>query len=1115
MRIQLIVGSVAWIVGTAALGAEPGYYARPALHGETLIFASEGDLWSARVPENDDGAPIIAHRLTSGDGAESHPCISADGTRVAFSGQYDGNTDVYVMPIDGGPPRRLTFHPGADQPIAWSADGGQVLFRSSRAQPLGRPELYRVSALGGMPQPSGFGECTMISFSGTGRRFAFTRWSNETWHWKRYRGGTAPEIWIGDFDTGQFTPLTDDPGSDLFPMWMLGRVFFLSDRTGTANIFSDSSQGGELEQRTRFGPDPADPTAIEGYDVRWPSAEPLRRARRIVFCQGGGLAILDVMDNSVRRLDVRLASDRVARRQRFAPPLKSLREYALSPDGSRLLVGARGELQSIDVKRGTAIQLTRSSFAREWGATHLGDDRLALISDANGEQQIAVTPTDGSDLPSLVTDDREDWLLPPAASADGKWIAFADKTQRLHVISMMTLDRVQIDQSDAWEITDYRFSPDSRWLAYVKPMPNGFGRIYLHALNTGQSFPVSSGLHDDREPRWDPAGKYLYFLSNRHLDPVLGTFDMEHVYLDATRIYVVPLASTTPPPRPAVAAATGFDLESWARPGAEDEPDESDDAAADGVDPEVAAAGADDGPPPIRLDTDGLPGRAFPLPVEAGNYAHLEALWGAVSFLEQPTKGLLDDDFGRHDITRGEAALHIYKIADEERKTLAKEISGYVASRDRNVIAHPAAGGFTLLHLAGGKEQTVDLAPHRLRVDIPAEWRQIFDEAWRLQRDFYWAPTMRGVDWPAMRAKYEALLPRVGTRAELNDLIGEMIGELGTSHTYIWGGQPHDEVATVNVGLLGADIEAAPGGFRLARIFSDRLWDDDPEPPLGSPHLGVKAGDFLLAINGQRLTPVMNVYDLLQDQAGRTVRLTVADNATGVNSRAIDVKAIGSERALRYQAWAESNRRYVEEQSGGRLGYLHIPDMGGQGLSAFSALFYPQLDKRGLVIDVRDNGGGFVSQMIVARLARQVIAFGQPRHGVTERYPYRALIGHLAAVIDQHAGSDGDIFPAAFRRLGLGPLIGTRTWGGVVGIRADKPFVDMGMLTQPEFAWWEAVGGWTIENRGVSPDIEVQITPNDRIDGTDPQLDRAISWLLAELEKDPKEPPPVPAYPRE
>jgi tricorn protease len=1116
LTIRHAILAAALFITTAARAAEPGYYSQPALFGQRLVFVSEGDLWTATLGETSAASPIIAHRLTSSEGEESRPCISPDGNWIAFAGQYDGNVDVFVMPIDGGSPTRLTFHPDPDMPLGWTPDGKSVLFRSQRANPLGRWELYRVPASGGLPVRFNFGECSMAALSATGNRIAFTRWSNEHWTWKRYRGGTAPDIWIGDFSANTFRPLTTDPANDLFPMWVLGRVFFLSDRSGTANIFSDSPEGGDVKQHTKFAPVVGNPTAVEGYDVRWPSADAQLRGTRIAFAQAGALAVLDTANNSIRRLDIRLASDRVAARQRFGKPSDTISEFALLPDGKSLLVGTRGEVLSVPVEAGPVIQLTRTSHAREWGAAPLGKDRVALITDAAGEQQIAIAPADGSALPSLLTQDREAWLMPPTCSPDGNWIAFADKTLRLHVVHVPTMERRQVDQSEAWEITDYRFSPDSQWLAYVKPMPNGFGMIHIHALTTQRNFAVSDGLHNDSEPRWDPAGKYLYFLSKRHLDPVLGEHDFEHVFINATGVYAATLDKAAPPPLKNMARAAGFDLEKWASEDKKDGPEKKDEKADAPAAPDAQPAAP---PQPWRMtiDTDGLAARVYELPIEAGNYRRLEAVRGALTYVSVPVEGLLTDDFGKPGIGRSNKTLHRYDLVEAEGKVLADKIAAYSLGPDMTTIAIADEAGLRVSSVSGGdggkEPKKVAFDASNIRLDIRREWEQMFNEAWRLQRDFYWAPNYVGVDWPAMKTKYAALLPRVGTRHELNDLIGQMIGELGTSHTYIWGGEEPRKAKPVACGLLGADIEFDGRGFRIARIIPGQPWSSELISPLEAAHLNVREGHYILAINGVTLTPASNPLDLLQDQAQKNVRLTVSIDAAGAEKRTIEVKTLGSERALRYAAWVESNRREVERLSEGALGYLHIPDMGGEGLVAFSRLFYPQYTKKGLVVDIRDNGGGFVSQMIISRLARKVWAFMQPRHGVAERYPSKTLHGYAAVLIDQHAGSDGDIFPASFRLNNLGPLIGTRTWGGVVGIRGDKPFVDFGLSTQPEFAWWDPRSGWSIENEGVSPDIEVHITPEDRIAGRDPQLQKAVDWLLGKLKESPMELPPAPPWP--
>jgi len=823
--------------------------------------------------------------------------------------------------------------------------------------------------------------------------------------------------------------------------------------------------------------------------------------------------LLEIKDNTIRRLDVRIASDRVASRERFAEPFKTATEFALSPEGDRLIVGSRGDVLSFPVKSGPVIQLAHNSSAREWGAGYLGDDQVILISDESGEQQIVVVPSDGSLLPSLITEDRKAWLFTPIGSPNGQWIAFADKTQRLYSLNMISFIRKQVDFSMAWEIVDYRFSPDSNWLAYTKPMPNGFGTVFIHSLRTGRSFAVSEGLHDDREPRWDPAGNYLYYFSRSKLDPIMGEIDFEHININTTVICAVPLTADAPPPIRELADAVEFDFETWAKGKPEEDEKEDNEEEAEPAEAEVQVEQNSE-QWVMRIDTEGLQQRHFILPIEAGNYRQLEALAGAITYLSEPIQGVLAQQIGQSGLGKGNATLHHYDLVKEKSKVLAEKISSYAVSANRKAIAHPTADGFAVIDPTGKEEEeNVDVNAARLRVNAAEEWKQMFDEAWRLQRDFFWADNFAGLDWDAMREKYSALLPRIGTRNELNDLIGEMIGELGNSHSYIWGGEPADSAETVSVGLLGADIVFENGSFVIKRILPRQSWDDSLQSPFAATYLGVSEGNVIRSINGTPLTPFVSIYDLLQDQAGKMIRLTISHDAASRDKRTIQIKTLKSDRPLRYAAWVEANRSYVEDKSNGAIGYIHIPDMMGQGLVAFNRYFYPQIQRKALLIDIRSNRGGFVSQMIIERLSRQVWAFMKPRHGQAERYPAKSLHGHLAVLIDQHAGSDGDIFPESFRIKQLGPLIGTRTWGGVVGFRADKPFVDMGLSTQPEFAWWEPTRGWSLENQGVTPDIVVDITPNDRIAGLDPQLDKAIDVLLAKLKDDPKDLPEPPQLP--
>ncbi|MDG2021581.1 MAG: S41 family peptidase [Phycisphaerales bacterium] len=1093
--------------------AVDGWYEQPALSGNTLVFASEGDLWIATLPDGEtDSSPVAAHRLTSGSGVESHPVLNADGSMVAYSATYDGNDDVYLMPTAGGVPTRLTYHPGRDVPVCFSANGRRVAFRSARSAPQGNPTLYTVSLGGGLPKSAGFGPCSLANFSSTGKQIVFTPWSNETSNWKGYRGGTAPDLWIGVPDAGDFRPLTDDPANDLFPMFVNGRIVFLSDRAGEPNLFSIRSDGSELRQVTTFEANSKTPTAIEGYELRWPSPDRRRGAGRVVFSQGGGLAIAELGDGkspaTIRRLAVSLVSDRARARVRTADALDDLTDFSVSPDGRTLLLESRGDLLTVALKEpedesiptGVVRQITKSAADRERSAAFLDDEQIVLVTDRGGEQQLGQLQLGAPGSPYLLTDDRVDWLLEVVVAPDGKRVAISDRTGRLHLLELSTGDLKTIDRSEAGEITDIAFSGDSMWLAFTRPMPDAWSSVAIHAVRTGRTIEVSNGLTQDGGPRFSRDGRYLFFLSDREFDPTLGTMDFEHVFLRPTQVWAIPLLIATPPPLPEVKDLT---------PGEDDDASDEveDDDASDEDQDEDAEIDR------LRIDADGLIERAVRLGLPAGNYEEILPIEGGLLVLDRPTETLLSEVWPAPPLGAANGTLHHFDLDTANSTVVVEEVSAVRITRDASRIVLHGEDGFGVVEtdgLIGPIPVDLDSAP--MLVDAPAEWAQILDEAWRLQRDFFWNPALNGIDWDSIRIKYQALLSRVGNRAELNRLIGAMIAELGTSHTYVWGGDVRLDSDPVDVGLIGADLVPDGPRVRLRNILRSPTWSDVPTGALGGAWQGVEENDILRSIDGEPVTVNVNPFSLLQNKAGDVVELGLSDEPGGT-IRMVKVRPTDDEAELRYLAWVEGNRAAVEKASDGRLGYLHIPDMDGVGLSMFGRLFNPQVGKDGMLIDVRGNAGGFVSQMIIARLARKPWAYSQGRHGAAESYPARVLAGPRAVLIDQFAGSDGDIFPESFRLLKMGPLIGTRTWGGVVGIRADKPTVDGGITTQPEYAWWEPVRGWSLENSGVAPDIKVELTPTNWLDGVDPQLDRGIRWLLEELEKNPIPRPTKPPYP--
>ncbi|MAJ46882.1 MAG: hypothetical protein CBC35_06190 [Planctomycetes bacterium TMED75] len=1078
-----------------------GWMTQPTMHGSQLVFVSEGDLFTTSIDASPGTDSITAHRLTSHVGRESHPRLSPDGRWLAFSAEYGGNADVFVMPARGGAPTQLTFHPDSDEVVGWSADGGEVLFRSGRSHPHGRPELWRIARFGGMPTLFPFGDCSMAAPSSTDGRMAFCRWTNEDWNWKNYRGGTAPEVWVGNPATNEFANLTRHEGNDLFPIWSGSvnepRIQFLSDRTGTPNVWSMSPEGTDLVAHTKLD---GTQDGAAGFDIRFLSGDADPASSRVVFEQGGALTVLDPATGVAHQPRIHLSSDRSQRRSRFVPAVNHLESMVLSSSGDRLAFVARGDVFVVELESGQVRRVTNDNRVRYRGPAFIGEDWLVVIADAGGEEQLAVLPVDRSRAPLQVTDASGDWFFPPVVSLDERWVVVGNSNGALISIDLVYDRQKTIVRSPHGEITDYRISPDSQWVAWSMTDANQISGIYIAPVSGRSDAPVrvSDGLHNDSMPRWDPAGAYLWFLGDRALDPQLSSMEFRHAYANTTRVYAVCLDPTMPPPDPRLMESVGLAVEEWGDPFLERDEESDPDV---GIEPDSGWV----------LDLDGVSDRVHVLEwLDPSTWTGLEATWGGIYLLQGEPDLLL----GESEPAAGVGDLVEYDVASGS-SVVASEVVDFVLSGDHRMLfgSKEDETWFTYDSMMGESipQETPELL---IPVDPAAEWAQILDESWRLQRNFFWNPELNGVDWDAMRARYAERLDRVGTRDELDDLIGRMLGELQCSHAYIWQEGPAVQGAEyVPFGMLGADLVPDPRGVRIERILPGRSWDPATSSPLAQPWLGVEEGDVLLEIDGREVVPETNPWAMLSGITGDSVDLVLQCSETD-EVYEVTTPLVQDESALRYQAWVDENRAAVDAMSDGRFGYLHLSDMDGPGLSQFAHQYYGQLDRDGLVIDVRNNGGGFVSQLILDQLAQEVNGYDVPRHGAISTYPQHAFPGHLVVIMDQHAGSDGDIFPYMFREMGLGPLVGMRTWGGVVGIRSDKSAIDGGMTTQPEYATWAIRDGWGIENYGVDPDIEVDWTPRDHVQGRDPQLERAIEELGRLNQATPVARPQPPAYPQ-
>ena len=1074
-----IVGFVSCLLfGLTAAYAAPAYIRWPDLNGNKIVFSAEGDLW---VVSDSGGA---ARRLTNFPATEAYPHWSPDGKWIAFTGGYDGASDVYVIPAEGGEPRRLTWHPAVETVLGWTPDGKSILFRSNGETPFYSAMIYTVPAEGGEPQALPLGYAERIAIDPVSGHYAFTRKSWETATWKRYRGGTASDVWVGDPAKSDYKKVTSFDGVNAYPMWTGGRIYFLSDPGGTMNLWSIKPDGSDRKRHTDF----------KEWDARQAAIAP---DGRIVFTVQADLQIFEPKTGNTKKIDVDVPSDRVLTRVRYPDAGQYVTFVDLAPDGSRVVVTARGEVFSVPVKPGVTIPITRGSGAREsYGRFSHDGKQILYVTDATGEEEIRSVDAWGrSDAKVVEAARATGWHFPPRPSPDGKWIAYGDQTQTLYVMPVGGGERKVVDTSPNDEIREYVWSPDGRWLAYTKSLANEYAAISIYDTKSGKSTMLSTGTTNDNSPAWDPEGRWLWFVSERTTNPLLGNRDFDVVEAKNSKLYALVLKKDGKSP---IAALEGMPPKDEDKKKDEEKKKEDekkkDEEKKDGdkKDDEKKK------PKPIEIDLDGLFARVVELPIPIGNYGSLAATDKAVYYISGPVQGMAegDDDGGQPNGT-----LNVYDIEKKETKTVVDGVSGYILSADGSKLAILKKKGEIYVVDAGTgpagelDKGKVDLSDCVISLDPREEWHQIFQEAYRFERDFFFDPGMGGIDWKGMRDKYATLLPRISIRGELRDLVGELIGELGNSHTYVWGGDPGVTPPQVGTGVLGADVVRDGDVYKVAKIYrSDAA--DGLRSPLEDPGVGVKEGDYILSVDHRPFEKGKPFFAALEGRAGKQVVLTVNGSKGKDGSRDVAVKTMGDDKRLRYFDWVRKNREYVEAKTGGKIGYVHLPDMGKDGLVAFETWFYPQLTKEGMVVDVRWNGGGFVSQLVVERLRRSLISFDRARGGGISTYPRRVLNGPFVVITNEHAGSDGDIFPAAVQLEKLAPVIGMRSWGGVVGIRGDKPTVDNGMLTQPEFAWWDPKQGWGLENRGVIPDIEVQDLPQELAKGVDAQLDRAIAEVM-------------------
>jgi tricorn protease len=1092
----LVLPCLLALAAPAARAQQPpdGFYRYPTIGGGLVVFAAEGDLW--KVPSGGG----VAQRLTAHEGDERFPRLSSDGRLIAFTAQYDGNDDVFVMPSSGGEPVRLTWHPSPDQALGWTPDG-RVLFRSRRDHPHGDYRCWAVAPSGGIPEMIPLEPAAWLSFEPGGARISLQKISLEFHTWKRYQGGEAEQVEVGTLEPLAFSTVTRWDGKDAFPMWAGdGRIYFVTDRWGRPNLASMRPDGEDVRRHTSF----------EDYDVRWPSLGD----GRIVYQHAMDVWSYDLATGRNEKLGIALPTDRLQVRSRFVDPQQQLGWWGLSKDGERIVLETRGDLFVTRTrKKGLIRRVTESSLARTKFPAFSPDGAwIAAWTEVDGEEQLLLHSADNSAQARQVGRVEPGWHHAPAWSPDGKRIAWGDQTYRLLVADVATGATSVVDSSE-WEVTQRAWSPDSRYLAYTVSLPSGFNQVRLWDGQAKKTFQVTDGMFNSFSPTWDPDGEVLYLLSDQYTNPYLDRFEARFIVDRATLPCVVALRADVRLP---FAPRGDVDPE-----GDDDEEDEDEEGAKRSKgkkksEPERPAR-------PIRIDFDGLGARMVQVPVTPGNYAGLWAVEGKLHFVRSENAGMMPPEPEGEDEPRG-AELLTYDLEKEKLSTLATGVTGYDVSMDGKVLVYRTKDGFTRVE-AGATEAPEDDAAEEARVRLDGwsleidprdEWRQMLREAWRLQRDFFYDPGMHGVDWDAVWAQYAALLDRVASRDDLDDVLGEMLGELNAGHAYKWGGDVR-RGKRVGTGLLAADLTHDPktGFWQVQKIYRGDYPDPKWSSPLARPDLRVEPGTWIVAIDGRPLLPGEDYLRRLANRAGQEVELSVNTTPRLAGARRVVVKPVAADTNIRYASWIREMRERVAKATDGKVGYIHLYDMGGLGLRQFARDYPPQWDRRGLVIDDRWNHGGFVAQMILAHLDRKILAVGSTRYA-RARYttPDRAFHGHLVALINRQGGSDCETLAQGFKEFGLGPVIGTRTWGGWVGIRGDKALRDGGMTTQPEFGGWDSRGrGWMIEGHGVDPDIELDLGPDGLVHGNDAQLDRAVALLMERIAADPRELPEAPPAP--
>jgi tricorn protease len=1077
----------------------------PAISADRIAFIYAGDLWTSSL----DGRDV--RRITSDVGEESDPVFSPDGKLIAFNAAYEGNTDVYVVGVEGGVPRRLTFHPGADEVQGFTPDGRHVLFTSARDVFTNRHKhLFTVPVEGGVETPLGIPTAWRAAYSPDGKRLAYVPVGPAYVQWKHYRGGRTAQISLFTFAdrSVEKIPQPESRCNDADPQWVGDIVYFRSDRDGEFNLYAYDTRSKAVTRLTSHADFPVLAAAVAGS--------------RAVYEQAGYLHSMDLATKASSRLAIGVAADLALSRPRYVKGAKYLRNFSPSPSAARIAFEFRGEIVTVPGEKGDLRNLTNTVGAHERSPAWSPDGRfVAYFSDESGEYELHVRPQEG-DAPARKFKlagsgyyDRPEW------SPDGKRLAFTDNGWSLYVIELAggTVKKVATEPLyGPVKSLRGRFSPDSRWVAYTLNSATYTRSAWVYSVGEDRSYRITDGLSDVTDPVFDRGGKYLYFLASTDAGPSNNWFSLENTDNKPTRtLWLAVLRSDTPSPLTKESdeekAGAKDDKKDTDPKKESEEPKDADakdkappkeDAAArkPGESPKKPAA-APKAPEPVRIDFDGIANRIIDFPIPAAEISSLQAgAEGQVFFLRRADE---------------KNALRRFDLKDRKAETLLPEVDEYRVSDDGKKVVwrlkeewHAAAAAGKEIKPADGKLRTDAI---EVRVDPRQEWTQVFEEAWRINRDYFYDPGMHGLDWKAIHAKYAQFLPDLATRGDLFRLIRWMGSELVVGHHYQQPGDNFIDAKPVPGGLLGADYEVANGRYRFRKVYGGLNWNYELRAPLTEPGVNVKAGEYLLAVGGRKVAPPDNLYMFFENTAGKLTSITVGPNADGRGSRTVAVVPVASEDALRNRDWVEGNIRKVDAATGGRVAYVYVPNTANLGHTYFKRYFFPQAYKDAIIVDERSNGGGSIADYYITNLKRGEIAWWTMRYGADMKTPSASIQGPKVMLIDEGAGSGGDLLPWMFRREKIGPLIGKRTWGGLIGILGYPVLMDGGQITAPNLAFWTREDGWSVENEGVAPDIDVEQVPSAVMDGHDPQLERAIAVVMDELKAHPPSTPKHPPFP--